>query len=229
MKTREDMRMQYNSENRPGQQQRLRWVLLLTVSFMIVEVVVGLFTGSLTLLADASHMLTDEVELSLSLFAIWVAGKPATSQKTYHYHRAMVLAVVVNAVVLLLLTVWIVYEAYNRFWQPPQIHGVPMALVGLMGVAVDVAGIQLLGDPEEQTEPAHRLYGITERYHHVDWRSPRRRHYLDEQMDDHRSTSRYGDRSLYRVAHLDAPIANHRYPHGRSTRKATRLTTSLNM
>lgn len=140
-----------NSEKRSSQQQRLRWVLLLTGTFMVIEVVVGLFAGSLALLADASHMLTDVAELSLSLFAIWVAGKPATSEKTYGYHRVAILAAVVNAVVLLLLAMWILYEAYNRFGQPPQVHGVPMVLVGLMGLAVDLASIQLLGDPEEQS------------------------------------------------------------------------------
>jgi cobalt-zinc-cadmium efflux system protein len=138
-----------NSEKRSAQQQHLRRVLLLTGIFMVVEVVVGLSTGSLALLADASHMLTDVAELSLSLFAIWVASKPPTLKKIYGYHRPAVLAAVASSVVLLLLVVWILYDAYNRFWQPPHVHGVPLVLVGLTGLAVDLVSIQLLGDYEE--------------------------------------------------------------------------------
>lgn len=152
------MLVRNTSEKRAGQQQHLRWVLLLIGTFMVVEVVVGLYTGSLALLADATHMLTDVAELSLSLFAIWVAGKPSTPEKTYGYHRAEVLAAVIHAVVLLFLAVWILYEAYDRFWQPPQVHGVPIVLVGLMGLAVDLASIQLLGDLEENSMNLRSAY-----------------------------------------------------------------------
>ena len=103
--------MHNNSESRSRQQKNLRRVLLITGLFMIVEVVGGLLTGSLALLADAGHMLTDVAALGLSAFAMWMAARPSTPEKSYGYHRAEILAAVTNAVVLLLLAIWILYEA----------------------------------------------------------------------------------------------------------------------
>jgi cobalt-zinc-cadmium efflux system protein len=73
-----------------------------------------------------------------------VAGKPSTPENTYGYHRAEILAAVVNAVVLLLLATWILYEAYDRFGEPSQVLGLPMLLVGLVGLAVNLASLKLL-------------------------------------------------------------------------------------
>lgn len=136
--------MHNSSESRSLQQKNLRRVLLLTGVFMVVEVIAGLFTGSLALLADAGHMLTDVAALSLSAFAMWMAGKPSTPENTYGYHRAEILAAVVNAVVLLLLATWILYEAYDRFGAPIQVLGIPMLLVGLIGLVVNLASLKLL-------------------------------------------------------------------------------------
>ena len=94
---------------------RLAMALGLTTAFMIAEVVGGLWTGSLALLADAAHMLTDAGGLALALIAIRFAERPATPEKTFGYVRAEVLSALTNAVVLLLLTVYILYEAYQRF------------------------------------------------------------------------------------------------------------------
>lgn len=85
---------------------------------MAVEIVGGLWTGSLALLADAAHMLTDAGGLALALIAIRFAERPATPQKTYGYVRMEVLSALTNAVVLLLLTIYIFYEAYKRFQNP---------------------------------------------------------------------------------------------------------------
>lgn len=136
--------MHSNTESRSRQQKNLRRVLLLTGVFMVVEVIAGFFTGSLALLADAGHMLTDVAALSLSAFAMWMAGKPSTPENTYGYHRAEILAAVVNAVVLLFLATWILYEAYDRFREPTQVLGLPMLLVGLVGLAVNLASMKLL-------------------------------------------------------------------------------------
>ena len=108
--------MHNNSESRPTQQKNLLRVLLITGTFMIIEVVGGLLTGSLALLADAGHMLTDVAALSLSAFAIWMAARPSTPDKSYGYHRAEILAAAINAAVLLMLAIWIVVEAYRRFF-----------------------------------------------------------------------------------------------------------------
>ncbi|MCC7472490.1 cation transporter [Candidatus Nomurabacteria bacterium] len=125
---------------------------------MVVEVIAGLFTGSLALLADAGHMLTDVAALSLSAFAMWMAGKPSTPENTYGYHRAEILAAVVNAVVLLLLATWILYEAYDRFGAPIQVLGIPMLLVGLIGLVVNLASLKLLDGHADESVNVRSAY-----------------------------------------------------------------------
>ena len=135
----EDLRAQ-----RTQQRRSLLAVLLMTGTFMVIEVIGGLLTQSLALLADAGHMLTDVAALGLSAFAMWMAARPSTPEKSYGYHRAEILAAVTNAVVLLLLAIWILYEAYRRVFEPPHVLGVPMLLIGLVGLAVNVASMKLL-------------------------------------------------------------------------------------
>jgi len=138
--------MHSHSDSRSDQQKNLLIVLLMTGTYMVIEVVGGLLTGSLALLADAGHMLTDVAALGLSAFAMWMAARPSTPEKSYGYHRAEILAAVTNAVALLLLAVWILYEAYRRAFEPPHVLGVPMLLIGLVGLAVNVASMKLLAD-----------------------------------------------------------------------------------
>ncbi|MCB4824555.1 cation diffusion facilitator family transporter [Roseicella aerolata] len=123
---------------------RLAWALGLTLTYMAAEVVGGLLTGSLALLADAAHMLTDAGGLALALLAIRFGERPATPQRTYGYLRAEILSALANAVVLLLLTVYILYEAYRRFVEPPEVLGWPMLLVAVVGLAVNLASMRLL-------------------------------------------------------------------------------------
>lgn len=118
--------------------------LALTSAFMAAEVIGGLWTGSLALLADAAHMLTDAGGLALALIAIRFAERPATPQKTYGYVRMEVLSALTNAVVLLLLTVYILYEAYERFLNPPEILGGPMLAVAVAGLVVNLISMKLL-------------------------------------------------------------------------------------
>lgn len=118
--------------------------LSLTTTFMAVEVVGGLWTGSLALLADAAHMLTDAGGLFLALVAIRFAERPATPQRTFGYVRLEVLSALTNAVVLLLLTVYILCEAYQRFLNPPEILGGPMLAVAAVGLAVNLISMKLL-------------------------------------------------------------------------------------
>ena len=138
--------MQDSRQDRTQLRRNLLIVLLMTGTFMVIEVVGGLFTGSLALLADAGHMLTDVAALGLSAFAMWMAARPSTPEKSYGYHRAEILAAVTNAVVLLLLAVWILYEAYRRVFEPLHVLGIPMLLIGLVGLAVNVASMKLLAD-----------------------------------------------------------------------------------
>lgn len=120
---------------------RLIGALVLTLTYMAVEVIGGLLTGSLALLADAAHMLTDAGGLALALFAIRFAERPATPQKTYGYLRIEILSALANAVVPLLLTVYILYEAYRRFVDPPEIIGGPMLAVAVVGLVVNLISL----------------------------------------------------------------------------------------
>lgn len=123
---------------------KLAWALALTATYMVAEVAGGLITGSLALLADAAHMLTDVGGLALALIAIRFAAREATPQRTFGYLRMEVLSALANAVVLLLLTVYILYEAYQRFVSPPDVLSGPMLLVASIGLAVNLISMRLL-------------------------------------------------------------------------------------
>lgn len=123
---------------------RLRLALGLTFLYMIAEAVGGWLTNSLALIADAGHMLTDVAALSLTLFAIWFASRPATSKKTYGYYRLEILAAFVNGIALVLLSIWIIYEAVARWQAPPAIAGTEMTLVAAGGLVVNIIAAYLL-------------------------------------------------------------------------------------
>src|SRR5881409_85122 len=118
---------------------RLVTALGLTAAFFVVEVLGALWTGSLALLADAGHMLTDVGGTALALFAIWIAGRPPTPAKTYGYYRAEILAALVNAIVLLVIAGGILVETYRRMLAPPEILGGPMLVVATIGLGVNLA------------------------------------------------------------------------------------------
>lgn len=121
------------------------WITFgLTGSYFVVEVVGGILTNSLALLADAAHMLTDVGGIGLALFAAWMSTKPSTSSKTYGYYRVEILAALVNGVVLFLLSFYILYEAYGRFSDPPEIASGPMMVVAAFGLVVNLIGVWLL-------------------------------------------------------------------------------------
>ena len=123
---------------------RLKGALALTAGFMVVEAAGGLLTGSLALVADAAHMLTDAGGLALALIAIRFAERPATPRKTFGYVRMEILSALLNAVVLLLLTIFILYEAVGRLLDPPPVMAGPMLAVALVGLAVNLASMKLL-------------------------------------------------------------------------------------
>ena len=123
---------------------RLRLVLGLTTTYLVVEVIGGLWTGSLALLADAGHMLTDAGALALALFAARMARRPPTPEKTYGYYRAEILAALANAVVLLFISGYILYEAYRRFAAPPEVLSLPMLAIAAVGLVVNLVGMLLL-------------------------------------------------------------------------------------
>src|SRR5438552_12874619 len=126
---------------------RLLTTLGLTAAFLVVEVLGALFTGSLALLADAGHMLTDVGGLALALFAIWIASRPPTPAKTYGYYRAEILAALVNAIVLLAIAGGILVETYRRVLAPPEILGRPLRPGAPTALRVDHASARLLPGP----------------------------------------------------------------------------------
>lgn len=122
----------------------LKIALGLTFLYMIAEAVGGWFANSLALLADAGHMLTDVAALSLTLFALWFAERPATSQKTYGYYRMEILAAFINGIALVLLSLWIIYEALDRWVSPAEINGLQLTLVASGGLVVNLVSAYLL-------------------------------------------------------------------------------------
>jgi cobalt-zinc-cadmium efflux system protein len=123
---------------------RLVAVFGLTAGFLVVEAGVGLWTGSLSLLADAVHMLVDAGGVLLSLLAVWFAERPATPAKTYGYYRVEILAALVNGVVLCVMAVGILFATYQRIWAPPHVPGGPIVAVAALGLAVNLTGLWLL-------------------------------------------------------------------------------------
>ena len=120
--------------------------IVLTASFTGVEVVAGLLTGSLALLADAGHMVTDVGSLVMALAAFWLAGQPATRVHSFGFKRAEVLAALANGVLLVVIAVWILVEAAKRFSKPPEILGGWMLVVAAVGLVVNiVVALVLLG------------------------------------------------------------------------------------
>jgi cobalt-zinc-cadmium efflux system protein len=111
---------------------------------MVAEVIGGLLTNSLALLADAGHMLTDAGALALALLAVRFAGRPATPKHTYGFYRSEILAALVNAVVLLLVSFYILYEAWKRFQAPPEVLSWPMLIVAGIGLIVNLISMRLL-------------------------------------------------------------------------------------
>ncbi|HZY57483.1 MAG TPA: cation diffusion facilitator family transporter, partial [Rubrobacteraceae bacterium] len=122
----------------------LAFVLALTATFTIAEVIGGLATGSLALLADAGHMLSDVLSLGLALFAVWLAGRPVTPNRSFGYKRAEILAALFNGVMLVAISIWIFIEAYRRIEQPPEILGGWMLVVAVLGLLVNIAGAVIL-------------------------------------------------------------------------------------
>ena len=133
-----------STHDRSRQHKSLLAVLLMTGMFMIIEVVGGLLTGSLALLADAGHMLTDVAGIGLSLVAIWFASKPPTATNTYGYVRMEILAALANGVLLLSMATFILYEAYRRLSSPPEVLAGPMLMIAVVGLGVNLASMWLL-------------------------------------------------------------------------------------
>jgi cobalt-zinc-cadmium efflux system protein len=127
-----------------GGQRDLLIALSITILMMIVEVVGGLLSNSLALLSDAGHMFTDNLALLLSFFAMKFATRPATEKKTFGFYRLEILAALLNGIVLVLISIYIMYQAYLRMIHPQPVQGQLMLIVAMIGLVANVAGAFIL-------------------------------------------------------------------------------------
>lgn len=134
----------HDHDHRAGSRKALGWALALTAGFMAVEFAGGWLSGSLALISDAGHMLTDALALGLALLAVRFASTPASGRKTYGFYRLEILAALANGVVLVLLAGYIFYEAFQRFRSPAEIRTGLMIVVALIGLMVNLACFLLL-------------------------------------------------------------------------------------
>lgn len=136
----------------------LRTALALISALLVVEVVGGILSNSIALLADAGHLLTDVAALSLSLFVAWFSVRPETPRKTYGYLRWEILAALINGVTLILISVWIVFEAVSRFRTPQPISGGMMLYVSIIGLAVNIVAARMLHSSHNHNLNARGAY-----------------------------------------------------------------------
>lgn len=136
--------MQHEHARIDGDRRALTGALVLIATFLVAEVVAGVLAGSLALLADAGHMLTDAVALGFALTAVAMAAKPARGRFTFGFRRVEILAAQANGITLLLVGVWIVYAAVRRLISPPDVEGAVVLAVALVGILVSLAASALL-------------------------------------------------------------------------------------
>jgi cobalt-zinc-cadmium efflux system protein len=140
---------------------RLKLSLAVTLGFVVLEAIAGVRSHSLALISDAGHNFTDAFALLLSWYAIWIARKPATSGKTYGYHRVGILTALFNALTLVLIAVFIFIEASHRFVHPEPVQSVPMIVVALISVALNsLIAVWLHGD-------SHKSLNVRSAYIHM--------------------------------------------------------------
>jgi len=129
----------------------LRWALGLTAVFSVVEFVGGWLTSSLALLSDAVHMLTDVAALALGLFALWVANRPPSANKTFGYYRAEILAALANGVALCLVVAFIVREAIDRLSAEKPVDPNGMLVIAALGLGINLVCAWLLAPDRESS------------------------------------------------------------------------------
>ena len=133
-----------SNDYRGSSQRRLLITLALISSYISVEIVAGIFSGSLALMADAAHMFTDAAAIGLALLAMWLANRPASIERTFGYYRMEILAALFNALSLWLIAAWIFFEAYHRFRDVPEVQGGIVLLVGAVGLGVNLIALWIL-------------------------------------------------------------------------------------
>ena len=127
-----------------GNAKKLTIALILTTTFLVIEFIAGIITQSLALLSDAAHMFTDAAALAIALAAIKIAKRPADDKRTFGYQRFEILAALFNASMLFFVAMYILYEAYQRFTQPPEIQSIGMLVVASIGLIINLISMKIL-------------------------------------------------------------------------------------
>jgi len=140
-----------HTQARRHDKQRLALTLVLSALYLVAEVAGGLWTGSLALLADAGHMLADVGALALSLFAFWLAERPAGAARTFGWRRFEILAALANGLALALVAVFVLFEATERLGAPRAVNGLGAFIIASGGLLVNVLGLVLLRHGKERS------------------------------------------------------------------------------
>jgi cobalt-zinc-cadmium efflux system protein len=140
-----------SSKMKSKEKKALIVVLSLTIGFMVIEAVAGVFTGSLALLSDAGHMLVDVVSVSMALVALWFSLKPPTSKKTYGFYRAEILAAFLNSLLLFGISLGIIVEAYDRLRIPTEVKSLEMSVVAFLGLLANLFSTYILSKIETRS------------------------------------------------------------------------------
>jgi cobalt-zinc-cadmium efflux system protein len=122
--------------------------LAITSTFLVVEVIGAYISNSLALLADAAHMVTDIAAIALALFAMWLASRPTSAERTFGHLRAEILAALVNAVALIVMAIYIFWEAWKRLQEPPEVQSVPLFFVAIAGLLANIVAAWVLSRGE---------------------------------------------------------------------------------
>lgn len=133
-----------HSHGKDANARQLTTALALTGTFLVVEVIYAFLSGSLALLSDTGHMLTDVMALALSLFAIRVGQRPADLKRTFGYRRTEILAAALNAGMLFAIGIYILFEAYKRLREPVEVQTTPMLIVATLGLLVNIVSARIL-------------------------------------------------------------------------------------
>ena len=134
-----------NDKSHEDHANKLKFVLIITILFLIIEVFTAILTNSLALLANATHMFTDVAGIGLALFAINFSSKrSATPHKTYGFYRIEILATLINSTIILVLSFYIIYEAYWRLFKTTEIEGLYVFVIAVIGLIVNLVGIKIL-------------------------------------------------------------------------------------
>lgn len=129
----------------------LKRALLLTSTFLVVEVVGGIWSGSLALLSDAAHMFTDAVALGIALLAIRMGRRAADDARTFGYARFEILAAAFNALLLFVVAGYVLYEAYRRFSEPPEVQSIAMLVVATAGLIINFISMRMLTGSKDKS------------------------------------------------------------------------------